>query len=587
MKTKKLIAGVIGAVVLILAGVLVHLNTSIEIAFESDFEDNSVIEYTGEDIQFPMAYVAKGTGKIVSYDVNYEVVNLADNSILEDKYATFNLKCGEYKFVCTYEDNSLIKREVAFTVQDTLSPGIEFTNIPNGVFLQDIEEGESPKLPLYTIEDASMDDGIELEKTLYFMGEEDADYKAYDYKEINNSYMPQAFGKFKYVLVATDIHGNKTEAAEGYLADYSSEGYTNLIESGDANQYYKIGDDYKDLWYEEFEGAKGVLEIDMGFNNATGRGSNVIKLHFAENFTKKDIDGKYLAVRMYVDAENLDEEFLMSGNIVELRDDQVTRAFYSQITGLETGKWMTYYIDAETVQNIGVYDNSKYNSATTFYQGGDEASAIQLCFFRKAGFSNRMKLYVDSITLAEKLPETVVTVNDSTASWNAVDGAVGYKVNVNGVETIVEDTKFSLNEEVGYVRVIPLGDGALTLDGEEAVAVFGLDAGSNLASFDSELYIDLFSEKLNFSSDAEHFGYKPKTMTGTYTDPGVTLELGTGEWGVCTGTKILFPQAKAKGTNTTLELNMSISNAKYRVMRVYDYDGEFLGEIQLTSENTG
>ena len=603
MKNKRLIAGVLGALVLIIVGVLVSLNSGLKITLESDFEDNSVIEYTGEAIQFPMAYVEKGIGEIVSYDVSYEVVNLSDNSRMEDKYATFELKCGEYKFICKYEEDASVKKEIHFTVKDTLSPEIEFMNIPNGVFLQDIEEGEAPKLPLYTIDDASMDDGIQLEKTLYFMGEEDADYQEYKYKEINNSYVPEAFGKFKYVLVATDVHGNKTEAvaewkikdrtwkpgeiADGYLADYSSEEYTNLIESGDANQYYKIGDDYTDTWHEEFEGAEGVLEIDMGFNTATGRGSNALRLYFARNFTKEDIAGKYLAVRMYVEADNMADHFLMSGNIVALRDDQTTRAFSTQISGFETGKWVTYYIDAETVQNIGVYNNSKYNSSTTFYEGGDEATQIQLCFFRKAGFNNRMKLYVDSISLAEKLPETAVTVKGNKASWEAVKGAVGYKVNVNGEETLVDETKYTLDTKKGYIRVTPLGDGVLTLDGEESVAVYGLDAGNNLASFDDDLYTELFSDKLKFSSDSEHFGYKPKTMSGAYTNPGVTLELGTGEWGICTGTRILFPEAKAKGSNTTLELNMYISNAKYRVMRVYDYDGVFLGEIQLTSENTG
>ena len=450
MKKKGLIAGAIGALVLIvIIGVLVfsNLNSNLKITFESEFKDNSVIEYTGEDIQFPMAYVENGTGKIVSYDVSYEVVNLSDNSTMEDEYATFNLKCGEYKFICKYEEKTSIKKEINFTVRDTLSPEIEFMNIPNGVFLQDIEEGDAPKLPLYTIEDASMDDGINLEKKLYFMGEGDTDYKEYSYKEINNSYKPEAFGKFKYVLVASDVHGNKTEAvaewkikdrtwkpeelADGYLADYSSEGYTNLIESGDANQYYKIGDDYADTWHDEFEGAEGVLEIDMGFNTSTGRGSNTMRLYFARNFTQKDIAGKYLAVRIYVEADNMVEHFLMSGNMVALREDQSTRAFYSQINGFETGKWVTYYIDAATVQNIGVYNNSKYNASTTFYEGGDEATQIQLCFFRKAGFNNRMKLYIDSITLAEKLPETAVTVNGNKASWETVKGAVGYKVNVN------------------------------------------------------------------------------------------------------------------------------------------------------------
>ena len=109
MKKKRLIASAIGVLVLIIVGVIVYLNSSLKITFESEFKDNSVIEYTGKDIQFPMAYVEKGTGEIVSYDVSYEVVNLSDNSTMEDKYATFNLKCGEYTFICKYKRLYTIK----------------------------------------------------------------------------------------------------------------------------------------------------------------------------------------------------------------------------------------------------------------------------------------------------------------------------------------------------------------------------------------------------------------------------------------------------------------------------------------------
>ena len=269
-------------------------------------------------------------------------------------------------------------------------------------------------------------------------------------------------------------------------------------------------------------------------------------------------------------------------------EDQTTRAFSTTVTGLETGKWKTYYIDAATVLHIGVYPNATYNPTTTFYEGGDAAECIQLCFRREAGYSNDMTLYVDSITLAEKLPDTEVTIQDGQAVWTAIDGASGYAVRLNdGEETVYTDTKCALTGEKGYLVVTPLGDGALTLDAGETVAVYGLDAGDKLAAFDDELYIKLLSDKLNFSTAAEHVGYQPQYYSAELTENGVKLDLGTGNWGVVTGIKVLFPNAMEKGSNTTLVMNLNVSNDKYGSMRVYDLDGQLLQNIALDSSNTG
>ena len=611
MKKKWTIVAIIACVLLAVSGgtliAVSSLGNKMSIVLDGELTSDSTVEYTGEAIQFPMAHVENGMGQIVSYDVNYKVINEKDKSEVEDEYALFDLKTGDYKLVYTYNENKSVSKKVSFSIKDTTNPVIEFTGIPNGLFLQDLDEEElkSQKLPLYTIDDASMGDGIDLKRTLYFKGEDDADYVEHSFRELNGSYEITEFGKFKYELKATDVHGNSTtQTAEwkvkdrdwkpaealtsGYLADYASEGYTNYIEGGDANQYYMIGNDYTDEWLEEYESAKGVFKIDMGFNTSAGYGNNTIKLHFANSFTQKDIEGKYLAVRMRVEGDNLKEDFLFGGNNVEFRtEDATTRAFTTSGGKLEFGEWKTYYIDATTVQAIGMYPNGRYNSNTTFYEGGAPATCLQLCFSRKAGYFNNMTLYIDSISLAEKLPETEITISGQTASWKAIDGVVGYLVNINGEESIVTETKVALPGSKGYIRVTPLGDGALTLDGEEVTAVYGLDAGDKLAAFDDELYVDLFSDKLNFSTEAEHKGYQPQSYIATYTEEGVTLELATGNWGIVTGIKLQFPQAKAKGDNTTLVMNMNVSNDKYGQIRVYDFDGQLLTSIPLSDENTG
>ena len=613
MKNKKLLTVIVAAVALVLVagGILLAVllggqSQNYQIVIEGDLQDGAVMEYTGDKIQFPVAHVAKGDGRIHSYSVEYKIVNLADSSVLTDEYATFTLKTGSYQIIYSYIEDKNVSKTVSFSIQDTTSPKVEFIDIPNGLFLQNITEDTVNKLPLYSIEDASVAEGIDLTRVLQFKGDDDEDFREYQFREINNSYAIEGFGTFRYVLTATDVYGNETVAeaqwkvkdrdwlpeqlpAEGILADYSVEGYCNLVESGDANQYYKIGDDYSDTWLEEFEGAQGVLKIRLPFNNSVGWGNNTIRLRLPKTFTKEDLEGKYLAVRIYVEGEHLKDSFLFAGNNVEFRsEDATTRAFSTGVTGLKTGQWMTFYIEAATAEHIGMYPNATYNPNTTFYEGGDPSDALQLCFHREAGYFNDMILYVDSVSIAQHLSDTEITISGKEATWTPVEGAVGYRVNLNGEETIIQETKADLPGEKGYIRVTPLGNGATTLDSQTVTAVYGLDAGDSLAKFDDALYIDLFTDQLKFSTDAEHNGYRPQSYTGSLGSNGVTLELATGSWGVVTGIRFQFPNPQEKGSNTTLILNMNISNADYgKNIRIYDYDGKPMGTIPVDAAYVG
>ncbi|MBO5078738.1 MAG: hypothetical protein J6B67_03530, partial [Oscillospiraceae bacterium] len=577
----------------------------LDISIQGALSDNAVIEYTGQRIQFPLGCVVDGSGRIVSYGVTYKVVNLADQSEIQDDYASFDLKTGNYQLIYSFIDDAKVQKTVNFSVQDTTSPTIEFLDIPNGLFLQDITEDTVNKLPLYSLDDASKDDGIELQAVLSFKGESDTDFREYPYRKLNNSYEVDSFGSFRYELTATDAYGNQSVAVaqwmvkdrdwkpdtlpgEGILADYSSEGYRNLIEGGDANQYYKIGNDYADAWLEEFEGAQGVLKIDLPFNNAVGWGNNTIRLRLPKSFTKEDLAGKYLAVRIYVEGEHIKSDFLFAGNNVEFRqEDATTRAFTTGVTGLKAGQWKTFYIEADTAEHIGMYPNATYNPNTTFYEGGDPADSIQLCFHREAGYFNDMTLYIDSISIAEFLPDTQITVSGSEATWTPVTGAEGYLVDLNGETSVQEETRADLPGEKGYIRVTPLGNGVTTLDAQTVTAVYGLDPGNSLAKFDDKLYIDLFTDQLKFSTDAEHNGYRPRSLNFTQTGNGLTVDIATGSWGVVTGIRFQFPKAQSKGSNTTLVLNMQVSGSEYGQIRVYDYTGKQLGVLKLDSSNTG
>ena len=572
---------------------------------DSEIVDGSKIEYTGEKIQFPVASVADAAGNIISYDVLYKVINLADKTEMTDEYATFQLKTGDYQLVYTYAKDPSVTMTVNFSVVDTAAPELSFMEIPNGLFLQDITEDSVNKLPLYSLFDASSGEGIELKQVLKFKGEKDADFQEYPFRQMNNSYEIGAFGTFQYELTATDIYGNTNTIScqwkvkdrnwapeqlpgEGILADYSSEGYCNLVEGGDANQYYKIGNDYSDQWLEEFEGAQGVLKVDLSFNDAAGYGNNTIRLRLPKSFTQKDLEGKYLAVRMYVEGDHLKDSFLFGGNNVEFRaEDSTTRAFTTGVSGLKTGKWLTFYIAADTAEHIGMYPNATYNANTTFYEGGEPADAIQLCFHREAGYFNNMQLYLDSISIADFLPDTQLTVTGNEASWTKVENAAGYRIELNGEESVVQDTTMTLPGDKGYIRVTHMGDGVTTLDAQTVTGVYGLDAGDSVAKFDDVLYGELFNARLAFSTDAEHNGYRAKTYTATMTADGLQMDIATGAWGVVSGIRFQFPKAQEKGKNTTLGLNMNVAGSEYGQIRVYDYTGKQLGVLKLDSSNTG
>ena len=121
MKNKKLwvIIAIAAAVVLAAGGILIGVlsnpgaedTSGYQIVVEGEFSDGSVIEYTGQKVQFPVAHVADGNGKIQSYAVQYKVVNLGDKSEKTDEYATFELKTGKYQLIYTYTNDPAIFTE--------------------------------------------------------------------------------------------------------------------------------------------------------------------------------------------------------------------------------------------------------------------------------------------------------------------------------------------------------------------------------------------------------------------------------------------------------------------------------------------
>lgn len=94
--------------------------------------------------------------------------------------------------------------------------------------------------------------------------------------------------------------------------------------------------------------------------------------------------------------------------------------------------------------------------------------------------SEKIAAYENFKTIADEVkPEAiaapVLTLNDKTVTWNAVEGATGYIVTVNGVAgEKITDTEYTLDKtDAGsyVITVKAVGDGKTKLDSEESSAI--------------------------------------------------------------------------------------------------------------------
>lgn len=561
-----------------------------KIVLETPFENGTVYEYQSGEIDFPAASVVNDAGEVISYDVTYIVTDGAGESV-SSEFPAFSLGVGDYTFAYVHGKQRL---EYTFSVKDSTKPEIIFSNIPASLFY---EPGMATQaLPTYRVEDISFGAKSTVERKLTFrrIGGEAQDWA---FNAMNNRYEVTGSGIFTYTVTATDDYDNtETASAEwrvkdyawtpgtapqtGILADFGEEGYLNYVRAGEVNPNYDIGNDFSDSWLNEFEGAKGVLKLDMGFNPATGY--NQISLKLAEKFSANDLSGgKLLAVRIYLAEQTAQSKVIFGGNQIKTREDGVERALTQSVAGLQAGKWQTFYLTQEQVKRLEMYSETENENSPV--------ERLQLCFQQQSAANTRMTLYIDSISIAERLAEPEISISGKVLSWGAVPGASGYLVDVNGETTFTEETSFELPEGSGYVRVTAAGDGVLTLDGGEVTKLYGVDAAEEyIASFDSALYAELFSTDLNFSNSDNNQGYVPSYWKAEMSGENFVLELGRSDWGICTGIRFRFPKSFSVNSAETLKIRLKIENTSYDQLRIFDYDNKILlVDYKFSAEEQG
>lgn len=552
-----------------------------KIVLDEPLEFGAEIDYAAE-ISLPGAVVKDKNGEIVSYDIEYRITD-SENKTISSEYSSFALNPGEY--TVTYYYSSMLSLDIKFKVVDRVAPAISFRNVPNDLFVGADKNGF---LPLVDIDDAS---AVETEVKLEFATFGGEKHEV-EYSKMADSFAVTEPGVFTFTVTATDASGNKTTESvtwlakdpgwtdsaleDGLYSDFGEEAYLNTVKAGEVNKYWTVSD-YTQGWLENYEGASGVLKLGLSFTD-TQNTSVAVKL--AKPIKWSDLKGKYILARVYVEGDGLENYFGFAGNQKIQFADELSAATEKK-SPLVTGKWTTYALDCDRAVALRMYsdeNDDKDNPSSDIKQ-------IQFCFTRSDKSLARMYLYLDGISVAEKLPAAEnVKVENGILAWNAVENASGYRVNVNGTETVTDKTQIALTETKGYAFVTALGNEKTYTESDKSFAVFGLEAkDGEYASFDDPLYEYFVGDDVKVGSETA--GYKPTSVSVKYdeTNRKLTATVGKGGWGICTALAMRFPRKVDVSEVKTIALGMTADVAGMcNEIAVYDYDyTKQLGKIVI------
>ncbi len=552
-----------------------------KIVLDEPLEFGAEIDYAAE-ISLPGAVVKDKNGEIVSYDIEYRITD-SENKTISSEYSSFALKPGEY--TVTYYYSSMLSLDIKFKVVDRVAPAISFRNVPNDLFVGVDENGF---LPLVDIDDAS---AVETEVKLEFATFGGEKHEV-EYSKMADSFAVTEPGVFTFTVTATDASGNKTTESvtwlakdpgwtdsaleDGLYSDFGEEAYLNTVKAGDVNKYWTVSD-YTQGWLENYEGASGVLKLGLSFTD-TQNTSVAVKL--AKPIKWSDLKGKYILARVYVEGDGLENYFGFAGNQKIQFADELSAATEKK-SPLVTGKWTTYALDCDRAVALRMYSDENDDKDNP----SSDVKQIQFCFTRSDKSLARMYLYLDGISVAEKLPAAEnVKAENGVLAWNAVENASGYRVNVNGTETVTDKTQITLTETKGYAFVTALGNEKTYTESDKSFAVFGLEAkDGEYASFDDPLYEYFVGDDVKVGSETA--GYKPTSVSVKYdeTNRKLTATVGKGGWGICTALAMRFPRKVDVSEVKTIALGMTADVAGMcNEIAVYDYDyTKQLGKIVI------
>ena len=260
----------------------------------------------------------------------------------------------------------------------------------------------------------------------------------------------------------------------------------------------------------------------------------------------------------YVYVRNLDK-------IGAIAYDDATESFtWARVPGAAK-----YVVTVKVGDNTYVYDNGTLTSfAVSAYSGEIKVSVLPVT----EGYNSpaATEASVTKVTLATP---SGLTVNNTTVSWNATEGAESYVVKVNGISFTVTETSFSLiNDSI----VLKAGD-------NYAITVQAVSTASGVKS---SLESKPINAKYLAMSDNVKYGKNTVSWNPVIGATGYEVSINGGEpIAVTDATSLEIVLTKA-GVNTIGVRTANLSDTAWKTIEVYAYEVNYISRTLNGSDVT-
>ncbi|MBQ8230099.1 MAG: hypothetical protein IJZ32_05345 [Clostridia bacterium] len=270
---------------------------------------------------------------------------------------------------------------------------------------------------------------------------------------------------------------SKRTLTDNYLTKLDSA----LYEKDADENAVKASSNKQRIYYTNSSGAEGGSALRVVLRQDYNNTSSHFQLKLTEGINlAKAADYQGILVRFKVDFVKLDNTSGLRLQYVGNNGGNDTGSLYSKRI-METGKWYDLQLPFENLEDL--------------YEDGDKTLYFAV-LSDKSQEGMRIAIDIDYVTYYKALtaPTNVrIDKENNKLVWDAVDGASGYTVSVNGDERFVETTEFDLSlvteDAILTVRTESDEEGfASSLDSTScAVHVF---VGKQVATFNHVSYAD-------------------------------------------------------------------------------------------------
>ncbi len=404
----------------------------------------------GDNIEIPDARLVDSAGNVVEGVIDISVVN-PKNVVVATSDVNVPAKIiGDYKI--TYSHSGVEDFVITVSSVDSKGPVLSLDNTFGNLY-----KDRAVVLPNIEMDDFSEIDMNNAVIAVYYVNGEERVEK--NINSLTNTFIADQTGEYVYHAEISDVIGNKTtqewkmvvtdktwtadDATGKTIASFDESGYTNVFGAGTVTDR-QGNPDFEIL--DEYEGETGVAKVTMNYFDHNFGYYSSFNLRFPREY--KYTEGKRLAVKLRV------EDITAENGTVNLFAYEHTHEIGVGVTLLGSypmleGEWTTLIIEGGAL--------SALQDAEGYIRG------IQLDVKQSSNMPDAQSqiIYIASVTEIETLsvPENL-RIEDDRLAWDAVDGASGYNVNVNGVDEFSVNNWFDIPKGAYTVKVMAVGDGA-------------------------------------------------------------------------------------------------------------------------------